>query len=36
LVFQQGSVIEDGSIAELLAKPQGHFARLHALQSGVL
>lgn len=34
LVFQQGRIIEDGSIPELLANPQGHYARLHALQAG--
>ncbi len=32
LVFSQGRIIEDGSPRDLLAIPDGHFARLHALQ----
>jgi ATP-binding cassette subfamily B protein len=34
LVFHQGRVVEDGSVAELLKLPGGHYARLHALQFG--
>lgn len=33
LVFQQGRIIEDGSVATLLARPGGHFARLMELQT---
>lgn len=32
LVFRKGRIVEDGSIPALLARPDGHFARLHALQ----
>ncbi len=32
LVFHQGEIVEDGRPADLLAKPDGHYARLHALQ----
>lgn len=32
LVFSQGRIIEDGSLTELLSKPEGHFKRLHSLQ----
>lgn len=32
LVFHQGRVVEDGPIAALLARPDSHYARLHALQ----
>lgn len=35
LVFQGGRIVEDGSPAVLLAKPDGHYARLHALQGDV-
>jgi ABC-type multidrug transport system fused ATPase/permease subunit len=34
LVFHQGRVVEDGTVAELRAKAGGHYARLHALQFG--
>ncbi len=34
LVFEDGRVIEDGTPAELLARPDGRFARMHRLQSG--
>ncbi len=34
LVFREGRIVEDGSPAELLAMPGGHFARLHRLQAG--
>ncbi len=33
LVFRNGRVIEDGSLPELLAKKDGHFRRLHRLQT---
>jgi ABC-type dipeptide/oligopeptide/nickel transport system ATPase subunit len=33
LVFSKGQIIEDGTIPALLAKPAGHFAKLHALQA---
>jgi len=36
LVFKDGTIVEDGSIAELINRPGGHYARLHALQSGVI
>jgi ABC-type multidrug transport system fused ATPase/permease subunit len=36
LVFKDGSIVEDGTIAELINRPGGHYARLHALQSGVI
>lgn len=32
LVFHQGRIVEDGPIAALLAQPDSHYARLHALQ----
>jgi ABC-type multidrug transport system fused ATPase/permease subunit len=32
LVFSRGRIVEDGTPAELLAKRDGHFQRLHALQ----
>jgi ABC-type multidrug transport system fused ATPase/permease subunit len=32
LVFSQGRIVEDGRPDELLARVDGHFARLHALQ----
>jgi len=32
LVFHQGRIVEDGPVAELLARPDSHYARLHALQ----
>jgi ABC-type multidrug transport system fused ATPase/permease subunit len=35
LVFHRGRLEEDGSVPELLAKPGGHYARLHALQFAV-
>ena len=31
LVFHQGRIVEDGSPAELIARPGGRYARLHAL-----
>ncbi|MBN8527575.1 MAG: ABC transporter ATP-binding protein [Planctomycetes bacterium] len=31
LVFSKGRIVEDGSPAELIAKPEGRYARLHAL-----
>jgi len=34
LVFQHGRIIEDGPVAELLARPGSHYAHLHALQFG--
>lgn len=34
LVFSKGRIIEDGAPPELLAKPNGHFRRLHSLQNG--
>ncbi len=34
LVFEDGRVIEDGTPAELLARPDGRFARMQALQDG--
>ena len=33
LVFHQGRIVEDGSPAELLARSDGKFRRLHILQS---
>lgn len=33
LVFSKGRVVEDGHPEALLAKPDGHYARLHALTS---
>ena len=33
LVFQRGRIIEDGSVSALLARPNGHFARLMELQT---
>ena len=33
LVFSQGRIIEEGTLAELEQRPHGHYARLHALQS---
>ncbi|MCS6243875.1 MAG: ABC transporter ATP-binding protein [Opitutus sp.] len=33
LVFQRGKIIEDGSVSALLARPNGHFARLMELQT---
>ncbi len=33
LVFQEGRIVEDGSIEKLLAVPNGHFRHLHQLQS---
>ncbi len=33
LVFSQGRIVEDGSPVELEARPDGHFARLWALQA---
>jgi ATP-binding cassette, subfamily B, bacterial len=33
LVFSQGRIIEDGSLPELLANPEGHFHRMHSLQN---
>jgi ATP-binding cassette subfamily B protein len=32
LVFSKGRIIEDGTPQDLLARPDGHFRRLHALQ----
>ncbi|MCU0792255.1 MAG: ABC transporter ATP-binding protein/permease [Opitutaceae bacterium] len=32
LVFHQGRIVEDGPVSELLARPDSHYARLHALQ----
>ena len=32
LVFEDGAVVEQGSHAELLAREEGHFKRLHSLQ----
>ncbi|MET0263744.1 MAG: ATP-binding cassette domain-containing protein [Rariglobus sp.] len=32
LVFHQGQIVEDGPVTELLARPESHYARLHALQ----
>jgi ABC-type multidrug transport system fused ATPase/permease subunit len=34
LVFKQGRIIEDGPVHELLARPDSHYAHLHALQFG--
>ena len=34
LVMERGQIIEQGSHAELLALPAGHYARLHSLQQG--
>ena len=31
LVFHQGRIVEDGTPAELIARPEGRYARLHAL-----
>jgi len=33
LVFKQGRIIEDGSLTDLLANPNGHFAHLTRLQT---
>jgi ATP-binding cassette subfamily B protein len=33
LVFQDGAIVEQGSHAELLAREEGHFKRLHSLQA---
>ncbi len=35
LVLEQGEVAEEGTHAELVKRPQGRYARLHALQMGV-
>ncbi len=35
LVFKDGRIVEDGAPDDLLARPNGHFARLHALQQGL-
>lgn len=32
LVFEAGAVVEQGSHAELLARPEGAFRRLHSIQ----
>src|SRR3546814_1319030 len=32
LVFEAGSVVEQGTHAELLGRPEGAFRRLHAIQ----
>jgi ATP-binding cassette, subfamily B, bacterial HlyB/CyaB len=34
LVLEKGEVVERGSHAELLRRPEGRYARLHAMQSG--
>jgi ABC-type multidrug transport system fused ATPase/permease subunit len=34
LVFHQGRIVEDGAIADLRNRPNGTYARLHALQAG--
>lgn len=34
LVLEQGEVAEDGTHAELVKRPQGRYARLHALKAG--
>jgi ABC-type multidrug transport system fused ATPase/permease subunit len=31
LVFHQGRIVEDGTPAELISRPEGRYARLHAL-----
>lgn len=33
LVFERGRIVEDGSFDELAARADGHFGRMHALQS---
>ena len=33
LVFSQGQIVEDGNPADLIADPDSHFHKLHALQS---
>ena len=32
LVFRDGAIVEQGSQAELLARQDGHFKKLHAMQ----
>jgi ATP-binding cassette, subfamily B, bacterial HlyB/CyaB len=34
LVLEQGEVVEEGPHAELIKRPEGRYARLHALQAG--
>ena len=34
VVLDKGQIVEEGSHAELLARPTGHFAHLHRLQQG--
>lgn len=34
VVMDRGQIVEQGSHAELLAQPDGHYARLHNLQQG--
>ena len=36
LVLRQGEIVEDGSVPDLLAKEDGHFAKLHHLQASAL
>jgi len=34
IVVEKGRIVESGSHAELVDRPDGHYARLHRLQSG--
>ena len=34
MVLEQGEVVEEGPHAELIKRPNGRYARLHALQMG--
>lgn len=34
VVLEKGQIVETGSHAELVDRPEGHYARLHRLQAG--
>ncbi|PAL08120.1 hypothetical protein B8W90_11115, partial [Staphylococcus hominis] len=34
VVVERGSIVETGTHAELVDRPDGHYARLHRLQAG--
>ncbi|MBN6105011.1 hypothetical protein JR064_22970, partial [Xanthomonas sp. CFBP 8703] len=35
VVVEKGQIVETGTHAELVERPDGHYARLHRLQAGV-